>query len=145
MGTPPEPIPRWPEYRLFDSSAVGLVAFFCGPLAGALLIAVNYARLGKDGKGVLAFILGLTATTLTILTRWHWHNSLGPLASDALVILFIICTWQIAKKVQGNAVEEHIARGGKLGSKVDAFLIGIATLAALFCVVIAARYQPPHK
>jgi hypothetical protein len=56
-----------PEYRLFDADAVGLAAFIFGPLAGTILMAVNYGRLRKVGKGVLAVILGLIATALTIL------------------------------------------------------------------------------
>jgi hypothetical protein len=125
-------------YRLFDADAVGLAAFICSPLAGAILMAVNYRRLGKAGKGVLAVILGLIATALTILIKWNWNTSLG---SGALAILFFICTWQIAKEVQGKAVEEHTARGGQLGSRWTAFFVGIATLAVLLGVICAAVYQ----
>ncbi len=146
MGTSQGVTSYRPEYRLFDSGAVGLVAFICGPLPGAVLIAINYARMGKDGKGVLAAVLGLTATALLLLTRWNLHSPLGPLVSDALAVLFIICTWQIAKKIQGKAVEEHIARGGQLAAKSTAFFIGIATLAGLIVVTAAALYQNPnHK
>jgi len=135
-----------PEYRLFDSSAVGLVALICGPLAGAVLIGLNFAKLGKDGKGVLSVVLGLTATALILLTRWNLQSDLAPLVSDALAILFIICTWLIAKKIQGKTVEEHIARGGQLAAKSTAFFIGIATLAGLVAVTVAALYHNPnHK
>jgi hypothetical protein len=66
---------------------------------------------------------------------------------DAIEILFLIgmwiCTWQIAKEAQGEAVEEHIARGGQLGSKSAAFGVGIMTLVGLVVVVGAciSRYQ----
>ena len=147
MGTPPGPITRGPEYRLFDSGAVAVAAFICSPLAGAILIAVNYGRLGKAGKGVLAVTLGLIATVLGILIKWNWNRSLG---SDAFEILFFIwtwiCTWQIAKVEQGEAVEEHIARGGQLGSRETAFFVGIATLAVLFGVICAGLYETQnHK
>lgn len=145
MGTAEAAITHRPEYQLFDSRAVGLVAFICGPLPGAVLIAVNYVRLGKDGKGVLAFIVGLTATALIILTRWDWQSSVAPLGSDALAILFIICTWLFAKKIQGKVVEEHVARGGKLGATSTAFFIGIATMAGVLAVIVAAFYNPKPK
>ena len=151
MGTLPEATPRGPEYRLFDSGAVGIAAFICCPLAGAILIAVNYGRLGKAGKGVLAVILGLIVTALNILIKWNWNTSsgsLGRLEYDAFEILFLICawtgTWQAAKEEQGYAVKEHIARGGQLGSRETAVLVGIATLAVLFGVICAALYETQH-
>jgi hypothetical protein len=151
MSTPPEATPRGPEYRLFDSGAVGIAAFICCPLAGAILIAVNYGRLGKAGKGVLAVILGLIVTALNILIKWNWNTSsgsLGRLEYDAFEILFLICawtgTWQAAKEEQGYAVKEHIARGGQLGSRETAVLVGIATLAVLFGVICAALYETQH-
>jgi hypothetical protein len=134
-------------YRLFGADAVGLAAFICCPLAGAILIAVNYGRLGKASRAVLAVMLGLIVTALNILIEWNWKTSsgsLGRLEYDAFEILFFICmwvcTWQIAKEEQGKAVEEHIARGGKLGSRSAAFGVGIATLAGLLGVIGSALY-----
>jgi hypothetical protein len=141
MGTLPGAITRGRGYRLFDADAVGLAAFICSPAAGTILMAVNYVRLGKIGKGVLAVIFGLIATALTILIRWNWNSTLGSLGSGALGILFFICTWQIAKKVQGKAVEEHTSHGGQLGSRLTAFFVGIATLTVLFGVICLAVYQ----
>jgi hypothetical protein len=135
MGTPQEATPRGPEYRLFDAGAVGLAAFIASPVAGTILMAVNYVRLGKTGRGVLAVTLGMIATALPILIKWNWNTLLGRLGSFALLTLLIICTWQIAKKVQGKAVEEHTALGGQLGSKEMAFFVGIATLATLAALV----------
>jgi hypothetical protein len=142
MGTPQGATQRRPEYRLFDSDAVGLAAFICCPLAGVILIAVNYGRLGKAGKGVLAVILGLIATAPNILIKWNWNTSsgsLGRLEYDAFEILLLVvtwfCTWKIAKEEQSDAVEEHTARGGQLASRWTAFWVGIATLASLVVMV----------
>jgi len=133
-------------YRLFDPDAVGLAAFICSPLAGTLLMAVNYRRLGQTAKGVLAVILGLAATSILILIKWDCKAPWGSLGSLVFGILFLICTWQTAKELQGRAVEEHIARGGQLDSKGTAFFVGIATLAALFGVTCAVIYQDQsHK
>lgn len=79
MGTSPEATPSGPEYRLFDPTAVGIAAFICCPLAGAILIAINYGRLGKAGRGVLAVILGLIATALNMLIKSNWKTSPGSL------------------------------------------------------------------
>ena len=136
---------------MFDAGAVGLAAFICSPLAGAILIAVNYGRLRKAGKGVLAVTLGSIATALNILIKLNWNTSSGSLDRleyDAFEILLLacmwMCTWEIAKEVQGKAIEEHIARGGQLGSRETAFFVGIATLAVLFGVICAALYEAQH-
>jgi hypothetical protein len=148
----PGTISRGPEYRLFDADAVGLAAFICSPLAGTILLAVNYLRLGKTGKGVLAVVIGLAATALQILIKWNWKTSsgsLGRLEYDAFEILFLgcawICTWQFAKEVQGKAVKEHIARGGQLGSRSAAFGVGIATIAGLVVVIGAVVYEYQYR
>jgi hypothetical protein len=152
MGTSPEAIARGPEYRLFDAAAVGIAAFICCPLAGSILIAVNYFRLREFGKGILAVVLGLIITTFNVLLRFNWNTppgSLDRLEYDAFeILLFIVawvCTWKVAKEEQGYAVEKHTARGGQLGSRGTAFGIGIATLAALIvasgAVVYTYRYR----
>ena len=63
MVTSSETVPHRPEYRLFDSAAVGTATFICPP-AGAILLAINYVRLGKAGRGVLAVVLGLIVVAL---------------------------------------------------------------------------------
>jgi hypothetical protein len=50
MGTRQGAITRRLEYRLFDADALGLTAFICSPLAGTILMAVNYGRLRKVAK-----------------------------------------------------------------------------------------------
>jgi hypothetical protein len=132
---------------------VGIAAFICCPLAGAILIAVNYFRLREFGKAILAVVLGLILTTLNILIRFNWNTlpgSLDRLEYDAFEILFLVvawlCTWKIAKDEQGYAVEKHTARGGQLGSRGTAFGVGIATAAVLFSVLYAAVYETQrHK
>jgi hypothetical protein len=146
MDALPEATSRGPEYRLFDAGAVGTAAFFCSSLAGAILIAVNYFRLGKAGKGVLAITLGLIATALYALIKWNWNKSLGSIAFEILFPVFTwICTWQIAKEEQGDAVKEHIARGGQLESIFTAGCVGFATLAALVVVAVAVVYAYQYR
>ena len=153
MGTPPEATTRGPEYQLFDSGAVAVAAFICCPLAGAILIAVNYGRLGKTGKGVLTVIGGLIATGLSISIGLNWNTpsgSLDRLEYDAFEILFLaatwIRTWGVRKKCPGNAGGTRCACGGQLGSRSAAFGVGIATLAVLLGVICAALYETQsHK
>jgi CO/xanthine dehydrogenase Mo-binding subunit len=77
MGTHQVVVQRRPEYRLFAANAVALAAFIGSPLAGAILIAVNYVRMGKAIKGALSVILGLICTAFPILIKWNWHTLWG--------------------------------------------------------------------
>ena len=59
-GYPQYPqIPQYtpPAYRLYDVGAVALAAFLGSPLAGTVLIASNYRKLGQGGSGFLALLL----------------------------------------------------------------------------------------
>jgi hypothetical protein len=146
MSTSPEPRPPRPEYRLFAPNAVGLAAFLCSPLGGTILLAVNYVRMGKPRKGVLAVLYGAIASSLLILIRWHAHNLFASLFVAALAILFFLCTWQIATEIQGQAVEEHVAAGGQLASLPAALFVGIATLAAVLAIIYTIHFaMQPRK
>jgi len=140
MGTTPEAIPERREYRLFDANAVGLAAFLCSPLAGTVLMAVNYRRLGRAGKAVLTVLYGFIASALLVLIKLKWHGAGGTVAAVALGFLVFLCTWQIALEVHGEAVEEHVAAGGRLGTKWTALLVGIASIAVLFGVTYAVLF-----
>ncbi len=92
------PAPSIP-YRLFNDGAVLLAAFFGSPVAGAIVMAVNYGRLGKSTKGFLAVVLGLAATALLVVIGLN-----GKAGSSVLGIVFLVATWQIAKMAQGKDV-----------------------------------------
>ncbi len=110
------------------------------------LIAVNFVRLGKAVKGILTFTLGFIATVLNILVKRNWNTSSGSvdgLKYDAFEISFLIvmwfCTWMIAKQEQGDSLQEHLARGGQLGSRAAAFWVGIIAAVTLAAVLVAAE------
>jgi len=129
QGTPP-------SYRLYDSGAVALATFFGTPLAGALLMAMNYNRLGKSGQAMLAMIVGAIVTLLLMVIGWR-----STQVSGVLSIVVLVATWQLAKAVQGNDLAAHVARGGQLGSKGAAFGLAVATLAVLVGLVVLAAYE----
>jgi hypothetical protein len=126
-----------PAYRLYDAGGVGLATFFGSPLAGAILIAANYSRLGKSNNGVLAVALGAIATALLVCVGFSQSSG-----ASILGIVCFVATMQIARWLQGAAVAEHVAHGGALESKWKAFWIGVVTLAVLFAAIVAViMYQ----
>jgi hypothetical protein len=140
MSTSQQAITSHPTYRLFDARAVGLAALICTPLAGALLIAVNYSRLGKARKAALAILFALIATAILIVIKWNAPSLIGTVGASALGFLGFLCTWQIALEIQGDAIDDHLTSGGRLASKWTALFVGIASLAALYAVICAILF-----
>jgi hypothetical protein len=125
-----------PAYRLYDIGAVGLAAFFGGPLAGTILMASNYRKLGQGNNGVLALIVGAAASVGLIVM------GLKSTASPTIAsVVLIVCTALAAKQLQGEAIKTHVAWGGQLFSKWRAFGIAIATVLVLGGGVVAYMYH----
>ncbi len=126
--------PPIPAYTLFDSGSVTLATFFGSPIAGTILMAVNYRRLGKEINAAVAFLTGLAVTILAILCG----NLIPPSASGALAIGLLVAMRSSAQALQGPAVQQHVSQGGKLGSRWAAFGIGVAVLVAIAAVIFVA-------
>jgi hypothetical protein len=104
------------------------VATYSGtPMAGFLLLALNYQRLGKSMPAAMAAAFGMTMTLLTVLCwmllPYFW--------SAPLCLILLVGTRLAAARLQGEAVAMHVSRGGRLASKWTAFAVGVACLCAL--------------
>jgi hypothetical protein len=127
------PAPQYapPAYRLYDVAAVAIAAFFGGPLAGTVLMASNYRKLGQGNNGVLALILGAAASVGLV------YMALKTTANPAIAsVVLMVCTGLAAKQLQGEAIKTHVAWGGQLYSKLRAVGIAIATSLVLGCALI---------
>jgi hypothetical protein len=134
-GYPQYPQYTPPAYRLYDVGAVFLAAFLGSPLAGTVLIASNYRKLGQGGNGILALILGAAASAGLILL------GLKSTQSPAIAsIVLLVCTGLAARELQGNAINTHVAWGGQLFSKWRAVGVGIVTSLLLGCGFVAYLY-----
>ena len=123
-ASPPPPIPA---YTLFNAQSVGLATFLGAPIAGGILMAVNYRRLGKGSKAAAVVVIALLVTALAL-----WLGSLMPQgASAAIALALFFGARSAAKALQGAAVEQHVRQGGKLGSRWAAAGLGIALLAII--------------
>jgi hypothetical protein len=113
-----------PAYRLYDVGAVALAAFLGSPLAGTVLMASNYRKLGQGGNAFLALVLGAAASVGEIYIGLTSTKS----PAIATLVLFAV-TWFAAWEQQGGAIKTHVAWGGQLYSYWRAF--GVATLTTL--------------
>src|SRR5271169_6883821 len=118
------PAPPIPAYTLFNSDSVGLATFLGTPIAGGILMAVNYRRLGKGGKGAAALAIALVVTAAAL-----GLGSLMPQSTSAIIAFGLLFAARGASKsLQGAAVAQHVLEGGNLGSKWAAAGLGIGLL-----------------
>jgi len=96
--------------KLYTPRQVGLAAFLGAPLGGAVLIAVNYARLGNRKGARIAIVLGFAATAALIgLALW-----LPIPKSFPHVVIPMLVAWAtagIAVWLQGAALAARGAEG----------------------------------
>jgi hypothetical protein len=131
-GYPQYPQYTAPAYKLHDVASVALAAFLGGPLAGTILMASNYRKLGQGSKGALAILVGAIASAGEI------YIGLTSTKNPAIATLLLFAaTWFAAYELQGNAIKTHVAWGGKLASKWAALGTAIVTVLILGGALIA--------
>jgi len=116
---------------LYDYRAVGVATFFGSPMAGSLLMALNYRRLGRPTAATVAVVAGVVVTALIVLLAF------GDDATwvRAVPIALFLGTMYTAKALQEAAVQQHVMRGGQLASRWGAFGIGLANLALMVSII----------
>jgi hypothetical protein len=120
-----------PTYQLFDSRAVAIATLLGTPVAGAILMALNYRRLGQKSKATLAVVYGIVATALATGVGFFLPQGVG----SGVGIGLLFATMNVAKSLQGPAIEEHQRQGGKLASRWIAFFVGLGMLVVFVGIV----------
>jgi hypothetical protein len=132
----PAPATQAPAYTLFDSMSVGLATLLGSPIAGALLMGVNYRRLGKGGQAVGAVAIAVVVTVLAVV----FGNFIPVTFSTAIGIGLLLATKSLAQVLQGPDVTQHVSVGGKLGSRWTATGNGVAMLAVVLGAIALFIY-----
>jgi hypothetical protein len=133
MGSPVyAPPPAVPAYSLFDYRSVAIATFFGTPLAGTIIMAHNYRRIGKGGAAAAAVIVGLVVTALLLFLSFTVQSD----AIRALPIGLLLGTMSAAKSLQGPFVDEHARFGGKIASRWAAFGIGLVILVPILLIIV---------
>jgi hypothetical protein len=124
-----------PAYSLYSVRSVTLGAALGSLLAGGIVMAINYKRLGQGAAAIHAILWSAVATAAII--------AVGIMAPDeahipnaAFLVPQIIGMYYVAKSLQGPTVEAHRREGGSLASSWGAAGIGILTLFVLLGALI---------
>src|SRR5258708_1658797 len=102
-GSYPPPAPPAPAYSLFDAQSVGLATFLGSPLAGTILMGLNYLRLGNAGAGTVAMVIGAMVTAVMFYLAFTVESGAFRVAP----VLLTLGMYYAAKSLQGAVVEQH--------------------------------------
>jgi hypothetical protein len=115
-----------PPYTLASPGQVGLAAFLGGPMAGFLLIARNYAKLGRGSACAAAIAAGVMLTVAAVGFGIWLPDNTGPAMNLAIAAPLWIATYLAALALQKSAYDVHVRRGG--GRTSGWALIGFVVL-----------------
>jgi hypothetical protein len=121
-----------PAYALYSARAA-MWATFCGSvLAGGIVLAINYARLGQR-RELLNTLLWSALGTAALIAIAHLPQEDRSILAPILHPVQIAVMWVVAHSIQGPAIERHRERGGSLASAWSA--VGIGCICGLFMSV----------
>lgn len=128
-----------PSYKLYSVGSIVLGAFLGSPIAGGVLMAINYRRVGRFTAAVHA-VVWTTVFTVAIVAGGMVLPDDVRIPNTSFVVPQIIAMYFLAKGLQGSAIDGHQRRGGSLASAWGAAGVGIITavivLVAVFGVLL---------
>jgi hypothetical protein len=132
-ASPPVQVGR----KLFSYRAVGVASVLGGPLAGSILMGLNYRRLGNGGAAVKVIVFGILITGLLIWAGWFIPGSWQRYIGIGLAVAMIY----YAKSAQGRLVDQHINMGGKLASMWSAAGVGLAIILPILAITLGYTFM----
>jgi hypothetical protein len=123
-----------PSYQLYSPGSMVLVTFLGTPLAGGVLLALNFHRLGLKGSALKA-LLGGVFTTMALYLIAQLLPERSPLPG-ILLVPQLMGVHRLALHYQGRLLQEHQQAGGKLASSWRAAGLGLLSLLAVLTVFI---------
>lgn len=128
--------------KLYSPGHIAWATFLGAPIAGCVLLALNYRRFGKSTSANLALVTGFIGTGLLLVIAFflpdNFPNSILPAA-------YTFGMYQCVKSLQGKAYEHHVANGGIKASAWAATGIGILSLLCIFAALVAVILVAPDN
>ena len=106
------PLPP-PAYLLHSPAAVAWATALGSPVAGGIVLALNYWKWGQKGLAATVIVAGLVATGILFWLAWVVPEAV-PVA--AFLVPQVIGGYFLAQSLQGRRLDAHIVSGGKKAS-----------------------------
>jgi hypothetical protein len=127
-----EPPPSTALAKVYTPQQVAIASFVGGPLGGCLLLASNYAALGRRSARTQAIVWGAVGTVLVLALGLALPKNFP---CQALPAAYTISLYQFAKTRQGPEYEARLVAAGHQ-SHWKAFGIGMASLVVLVAPIV---------
>lgn len=103
-----------PSYKLYPLWAIAALTAGGGVFVGALMLALNYRRLGKPDYAWQVVILGVAVGLLEISAFIFAGLPKSEILGWCVSITQGVALYFIARKLQGEAIEQHVSSGGEV-------------------------------
>jgi hypothetical protein len=129
----PNPPAAPPAHRLHSPASVTLATLLGTPVAGGIVLALNYWKWGRKGIAAAAVAAGLLITAVFAWLAW-----VAPAWVPAVVFIApsVVGGYLVAKLLQGRRYDAHIADGGKRASNWIGAGIGVVITTPLAAAIV---------
>ena len=124
-----------PEYKLYKDRTIAIGTFLGGPLVAGYLVAENFKHLGEADKVRTAWVVAIMAT-VAILGAVFYIPGAQKIPHYIIPLLYTGIAQFLVQQYQGNAIKEHIAKGGQMYSVWRAVWIGLVGAVILVALVV---------
>ncbi len=123
-----------PTYRLYSVGQIAWATFWGTPLAGFVVLAINFSRLGHLTQRNKMFLTGWIVFVLLMLFAGLLPDRFGSDASIAILMLIAMSFY--ARAQIGEQYARHIQNGGERASSWAAAGIGILSVISAMILFI---------
>jgi hypothetical protein len=127
--------PTRPDYKLYSVGSIVLATFLGNPVAGGIVMAINYRRLGRS-TAALHSILWTTVFTAAIVAVATLLPDDSNIPMLAYAVPQLIAMFYLAKSLQGDRIALHQERGGAMASAWGAAGIGLLIAAITVAIIL---------
>ena len=134
--------PSAPGYKLFSVGAIVLATFLGSPVAGTVLMAINYWRLGRRSAAWISIAAGVLATALIIAVAAALPEETP---NSPFIIAQLLGMYFAARGLQESLISQHRHAFGRLASMWAAVGISLLVAVPLGLVLVAALLLPDYE
>jgi len=126
------------EAPLFSPMQMAVATLLGGALAGFLLLAINYRRIGRLPAAAIAIAIGLFAALAQVSLWLDLPNGLPAvsLCLPTMLAMFLLTSW-----LQGEVVVQHVATGGSLAAPGESLPIAAGSLVMMLFTLECWRWM----
>ena len=129
------------DIKLFSKAQVSLATFLGAPIAGALLMRLNYKALGHAKAAQQSLTVGIVGTAILLVVAFLLPEDF-PTFILPLAALFAVQHWY--RKTQEETFKTHVANGGRKGSWGTTMGLSLLLMVVIFTVIFGVVMLLPE-